>query len=243
MQPATEPISIARLPSVQELLRTKGFHQSAPDSFTNGSATVHFAGNVFSATPGTPGRSWCADLTGADEQTALTLLNQILGMPQFVSEAAAEATMTKRREVTATLSRLSRSIGDAPESASAVHLRKLLWSLYNGHHLVNLWAMAGALDSEHSRWASEVFSGVLSGLVTEGELKRALTACGEMTRWESQTPSNQALENLVTAERSLEAALKDLPPSYLHAELASILRKLSKVNQEARDPSNQVREV
>jgi hypothetical protein len=243
MQPATEPHSITRLPSILTLFSAKGFTQSATCTFTNGSATVHFAGNVFSAVSGTRGRTWRADLSGADEKTALTLLNHILGMPGFVSEAAAEATMIKRKEGIFALTRITQSIADAPARASGMQLRKFLWSFYNGYHLVNLWGMVTALDSEHCRWATKVFAGVLSGLVSEADLKHALVASGEMTRWESSALSHQALDKLQNAEQSLEAALKDLPPSYFHAELASVLRKLSRVNQEVREPGGSVREV
>ena len=132
------------------------------------------------------------------------------------------------------LTKIALCIRDGPDTGGGVQLRRFLWSLYNQHHLLNLWTFGSRLDGERSALASEVLTAALVGNLKEDDIKRALLVAGEMTRWEETQPSNESQQRLEEAERIVEGLARTLPPSRAHTDLVSLLREFGKVRNEWR---------
>lgn len=130
------------------------------------------------------------------------------------------------------LTKIAHCIRDCPDTGGGVQLRRLLWSLYNQHHLVNLWTLVSRLDAERSAFAAEVLNAALVGNLKEDDVKRALLVSGEMDRWEATQPSDEALARLEEAEHIIESLVRSLPPSRPHADLVSLLRRFADVRRE-----------
>ncbi len=101
------------------------------------------------------------------------------------------------------LTRIAQAIRCSPDTGGGVQLRRFLWSLYNMHHLVNLWTLVSRLDQPHSELVAEVLTAALVGNLKEADIKRALLVSGEMERWDRERPSNEVFEGLDQAEQSL----------------------------------------
>jgi hypothetical protein len=125
------------------------------------------------------------------------------------------------------LTRIAQAIRDNPDTGGGVQLRRFLWSLYNMHHLVNLWTLVSRLDQPHSQLVADVITAALVGNLQETDIKRALQVSGEMERWDHVQPSNEALERFDQAQHAIEDLVKTVPPSHAHTELVSLLRAFS----------------
>ena len=135
-----------------------------------------------------------------------------------------------RRELA--LNRIAQCIRECPDTGGGVQLRRFLWSLYNQHHLVNLWTLVSRLDPELSALVNTVLTDALVGNLKEDDIKRALVASGEMARWEQTHPDIEALRRLDEAEGDVVGLVRSLPPCRAHTELVSILRAFAEVRSE-----------
>lgn len=133
------------------------------------------------------------------------------------------------------LTRIAHAIRENPDTGGGVQLRRFLWSLYNMHHLVNLWTLVTRLDQPHSELVAKVLTAALVGDLKEADIKRALLVSGEMERWDRERPSNEALEGLAQAQQFVEGLVKTIPPSRAHTELVCLLRDLAEVNSALRE--------
>jgi len=120
-----------------------------------------------------------------------------------------------------------------------VQLRRFLWSLYNQHHLVNLWTLVSRLDHEHSVLVKDVMTAALVGTLQESDIKRALVAAGEMDRWDTTQPSDETRNRLDEVRGTLESMVRAQPPSPAHTDLVFLLHRFSEVAQEWADASAQ----
>ena len=120
------------------------------------------------------------------------------------------------------LRRLGEILRENPDTGTGVQIRALLWSLLNQHHVVNLWTLCGRLHDEPARHAAEVLTAALMGRLTDTQVKRVLTECGEMERWDRQTFPESMAEVRATVNR----ALRTTPPSDDHVRLHRALREL-----------------
>ncbi len=130
------------------------------------------------------------------------------------------------------LTKIAHCIRDCPDTSGGVQLRCFLWSLYNQHHLVNLWTLVSRLDSERSALVNEVITAALVGNLKEDDIKRALLVAGEMRRWDEVQSSSETLQRLEEAESLVAGLVRAFPPSRAHTELASLLRRLADVRNE-----------
>jgi hypothetical protein len=126
-----------------------------------------------------------------------------------------------------TLARLARVLRDNPDTGGGVQLRQFLWSLYNMHHVVNLWTLVRRLDGETAGWAAEVMDAALRGELKESEVKKALVLSGELERWPREQPPGQVQVRLEEARGLVEGLLSRVPPGPAHAELAGLLRRFT----------------
>ena len=130
------------------------------------------------------------------------------------------------------LTKIAACIRDCPDTGGGVQLRRFLWSLYNQHHLVNLWTLVSQLDGERSALVSEVLTAALVGNLREDDLKRALLMAGEMHRWDEIQPSGENQLRLGEAETIVASLVRSVPPSRAHTDLASLLRRFADVRSE-----------
>lgn len=202
-----------------DFLSTKGFRPVSPDRFSNGKAIIEFTGNEFTAHPGSGDQAWSSDLEGADCATIKLLIEQILKMGPFVSDADRAKESVEKQRLDQALTGIANSIKEGPDTDSGIQLRRFLWALYNGHHLVNLWRMTCVLDSQNSAWVSDVFSGAFIGPLDEGQIKRALNLAGEMQRWDRVQTFPKHLDPIKEAVQSIDSALQAIPSSHFHTKL------------------------
>jgi hypothetical protein len=130
------------------------------------------------------------------------------------------------------LTKIAACIRDCPDTGGGVQLRRFLWSLYNQHHLVNLWTLVSQLDHERSALVSEVLTAALVGNLREDDLKRALLVAGEMDRWDEIQPCGESQRCLEEAESIVTGLVRSIPPSRAHTELVSLMRRFADVRSE-----------
>ena len=97
-------------------------------------------------------------------------------------------------------------IRDSPDTSGGVQLRRFLWSLYNMHHLVNLWDLASRVGGELAEPVSAIIRAALAGELREDDVKRGLVLAGEMERWDAAAPSGDVFECVEDAVRSAVVA-------------------------------------
>ena len=127
------------------------------------------------------------------------------------------------------LTKIALCIRDCPDTGGGVQLRRFLWSLYNQHHLVNLWTLVSRLDGERSALVSEVLNAALVGNLQEDDIKRALLVAGEMARWDETQPTSETQRRLEEAENIVAGLARSLPPCQAHTDLVSLLRQFAEV--------------
>lgn len=125
-------------------------------------------------------------------------------------------------------------IRDSPDTSGGVQLRRFLWSLYNMHHLVNLWDLASRVGGELAEPVSEIIRAALAGELHESDVKQGLLQAGEMERWDATAPSGDVLECVEDAERSLSSAVRSIPPCQEHTELVRMLDALARMRSDVR---------
>jgi len=199
-------------------LAAKGFTQSGPNTFTNGKATVEVDGYNVSAHPGSGDKSWNAKFP-PDKESVKLLLSEILKMRPFLTDADLAKERVEKDRLEKALTGIANTIKENPDTHSGNQLRRFLWSLYNGEHLINLYRMTSILDGRRGAWVAEVVAGAFVGGLQEGDIKRALLVAGEMKRWDEEKPTSEQKERIEEAERQIESLLKSMPPSFTHVEL------------------------
>ena len=125
-------------------------------------------------------------------------------------------------------------IRDSPDTSGGVQLRRFLWSLYNMHHLVNLWDLASRVGGELAEPVSEIIRAALAGELRETDVKQGLILAGEMERWDASAPIGDVLECVEDVERFLIAAVRRIPPSQEHTELVQALGELARLRSDVR---------
>jgi hypothetical protein len=222
MMPNLQPRPLATETWLTEFLADHGFHPTSPDSFSNGRATLRFDRGQLLALPAEGSRGWRSDLTAAEPETVRQLLTHLLAATGFQSQAQLDQRAAREHTLAQALTNLAASIREGPETHSGQQLRRFLWSLYNGHHVLNLWSLKGVLDSQRAEWVGEVFTGWLQGFVSEDALRQALTAAGELERWDTVTLTRPQEDRITAVGRELESLLKAVPPGQPHTELRRV---------------------
>ena|GEM_PF-1442958 len=184
---AFEPvrISLADHPLIHGCFEKHGFQRSVPSRFSHGRADVRFEGVRLIAEPIDGSRTWLSDVGQTPPEAVVELLNVVLAMPPFLSQKELDRRVERTHDAKIALDRVVEVVREAPETHCGRELRRFLWSLFNQHHVVNLWNLKDVLDSRGSSWVTEVFTAWMQGCVSEEVLRRALTDSGEMDRWDT----------------------------------------------------------
>lgn len=203
---------LADQPWFSDLLEMHGFRRSATDAFTNGRATLRLTGSVIQAMPGDGSRAWRTDIGEASPETVRQLLATVLAAPAFLAQADLDRRSARQHQAEASLRVLAEAVREQPESPGGMQLRRLLWSMFNQHHVVNLWDLANTLDRRHGEAAGVVLGAFLDGLVSESALRWALNDSGEMARWDTVQPEDTDLTELREAGAVVRRLLRRGPP-------------------------------
>ena len=72
-------------------------------------------------------------------------------------------------------------------------LRQFVWSLWNGHHLINLYDLSSGLDGRLTDAVIVVFNAAMVDALSEDQKRHMLKESGEFARWEqasAETPED-----------------------------------------------------
>ncbi len=158
---------------------------------------------------------WRSELREARRDIIRQLLSIVLAGPSFLSQTELDRRATQRAAALQALDQIADTIRESPEGEIGKHLRRFLWSLFNQHHVVNLWNLKNALDLRHHVAVSELFSGWIDGMVSDEALRRALVYSGEMDRWDFLRLSPPEHRGLADAMDAVTDLLKSMYPSPL----------------------------
>jgi hypothetical protein len=81
-------------------------------------------------------------------------------------------------------------------SGGGRRLRRFVWSLWNGWHLVNLCELSDGLDGTLTDAVIVLFRASMVDVLTDAQKRRILLESGEMQRWEdcaAETPENETV--------------------------------------------------
>lgn len=171
---------LADHPAIRECLAAHGFQPTSASQFSNGRARVHFEGTRLVAIPANGSRTWRSDVGGVPPEAVVALLTGFLPTPPFLSQHEIDRRLERTHTAKIALDRIVEVIRECPETPSSRALRGFLWSLFNGHHHLNLWGLKDNLDRSRGAWVTEVFTAWMEGHVSDELLRRALTDSGGM---------------------------------------------------------------
>jgi hypothetical protein len=206
-------------PWLRDFLEAKGFRRTAPDAFGNGRATLRFTGTDLLAIPTGGGKAWRSELNEAPPDAIRNVLETLLSTPSFQSAAEVQRREDRRQAAEASLAVLTDAIAQHPDTHSGVHLRRFLWSLYNGHHALNLWRMKDVLDSNNRTAVQEVFTAWFDGHLGEDAIREALFASGEMDRWDTVRLGHSEQRRVADALDAVTDVINKVPPGAPSREL------------------------
>jgi hypothetical protein len=212
MAPEIARPPLTEQPWLKEFLEARGFERTAPASFTNGRAIVRLEGNLLIAVPGDSTKAWRTELKDAHPEAICNLLTHVLAAPSFLSQAELDLRASRQRTAEEALQNLATSIRDNPDSHSGQHLRRFVWSIFNGNHALNLWRMKDVLDPQQNAWVTEVFTAWMRGFVPEASIRRALFDSGEMDRWNTVRLRAPEQKRLIEAFDAVTDLLNSTPP-------------------------------
>ncbi len=217
---------LAELPWLNNFLVARGFERTSPGNFTNGRATLRFDGWILHAVPDDRTKTWRSDLSEATSESIRQLLVPLLTSPSFLSHAELEQRRGREVMLREILASIAETIAAAPESPTGRQLRGFLWSMYNGHHLINLYSAKDDLEGEHRKRMLEVLGGWMDGYISEDSLRTALTASGEMDRWDTLKLVGTEEARLLNVIRDVETLIKSVKPSQAHVDFTAARRNL-----------------
>jgi hypothetical protein len=220
MAPELSHPKLVDQPWLSEFLSGKGFNRTSPTSFGNGRATLEFDGFTLVAIPGDGTKSWRSDLKEVPGEAILGMLDTFLNAPSFLPQEELDRRAGRQHAAEQSLQTITRNIRDFPETHSGQQLRRFLWSLYNGYHVLNLWKLKGVLDGQNNRAVTEVLSAWMEGQVPESSLRRALTDSGEMARWDSVRLTAPEQRRVDEAREAVNSVLRSTPPGNPQTHLA-----------------------
>jgi len=228
LQPTSQ--SFADHPQIRACLERHGFESSTTASvYTNGRVTIHFEETLMKSIPGDGSRTWQADLSTATPQSVVALLDIVLASTPFRTQAELDRHEAQLQNLKQALDQIAETLRENPESQSSRELRRCLWSLYNPHHVVNLWTLRETLDLRQATWVQAVLSGWLEGHLSEDLLKTTLIQSGEMDRWDTAPLSQTTSEPHQQALAALHKLLGVTPPGPQHVALKRVLEQLESI--------------
>lgn len=237
MAPEIARPPLAEQPWFNEFLGERGFQRTGPGTFTNGRAIVRVDGSVLYAIPGDGSKQWRSEIREALPGAIRQLLTVVLAATSFQSQFEIDQRAARQRTAEEALQNIATSIRENPDTHSGQHLRRFVWSIWNGHHALNLWRMKDVLDSQHNGWVTEVFTAWMQGFVSETALREALFASGEMDRWDTvrlRAPEQRRVADALDAVTDLINVTPPGAPSRELTRANGLLRQVLDLLQDAK---------
>ena len=116
--------------------------------------------------------------TEEEEQSAL---NEFAREMQRVKERKESVSPQKLREA---LETISDYLQTGWSTGGGRRLRQFVWSLWNGHHLINLYDLSSGLDGRLTDAVIVVFNAAMVDALSEDQKRHMLKESGEFARWE-----------------------------------------------------------
>ena len=144
----------------------------------------------------------------SEEEEAQAALEQFFSEERKVRERK-EAAKVGLEE---TLATITATIAEHWGSGSGRRWRQIVWSIYNGSHLVSLGDVLTNFDTKNGLLVSKLIDAKLAGALDDGMLKRVLEKSGELARYEEaahDTPEDEVViypPLAVSAEKLRELA-------------------------------------
>ena len=239
MAPELAPTPLVDQPWFAEFLESRGFRKTAPATFSNGRASVRVDGSTLYTVPGDNGKKvWRTQVNETSPESIRQLLGVVLSAPSFLSQAELDQRAGRERQAEISLGRIATAIRENPDSPEGKQLRQFVWSIFNQHHVVNLWQMKQELGPQQSQWVADVLTAWLEGSLSENAIRSALKDSGEMDRWDNiylQAPEQRRLADAIDAVSDITKATPPGPSSPaltrandLLREVANLLRNIQK---------------
>lgn len=222
-------------PWFQELLDAHDFRRTGPGEFSNGRASLRIEGNQLTAIPGDGGRPWKTQLGGVPVGGIRSLLTTFLATPSFRSAKRVEHDRARVESAEAALGIVAEFILQSPETHGGIRLRQFLWSIWNGHHVLNLWRLRDGLDIRHREAVQVVFAAWWDGYLGDESLRKVLMSTGEFDRWESVRAGPSHQRRLGDALDAVADVLIQVPPGDLSRELARVDELLRRIGERVRN--------
>lgn len=99
-----------------------------------------------------------------------------------------------RAELQSALDAITDALTHHWSTGGGTRLRRFMWSLWNGWHLINLFDLCSGLDYQLGDAVLIVFRAQMVGALTEDQKRRVLAQSGEFARWEqmrADTPEDE----------------------------------------------------
>ncbi len=119
------------------------------------------------------GRTWEGDATVLDE------------MERSIAETKRRQESVPQEELDAALKTITEYLATGWSTGGGRRLRQFVWSLWNGHHLINLFDLSSGLDGRLTDAVTVVFRGAMVGALSEDQKRGVLQRSGEFSRWEA----------------------------------------------------------
>ncbi len=231
MTPDLAPTPLAEQPWFAEFLESRGFRKTAPATFSNGRASVRVDGSTLYAVPGDDGKKvWRTQIKETPPESIRQLLGVVLSAPSFLSQAELDQRAGRERQAEISLGRIATAIRENPDSPEGKQLRQFVWSIFNQHHVVNLWQMKQELGPQQSQWVADVLTAWLEGNLSENAIRSALKDSGEMDRWDNiclQAPEQRRLADAIDAVSDIVKATPPGPASPALTRANDLLREVA----------------
>lgn len=219
MAPEIARPTLSEQPWFTEFLEARGFRKTAPATFGNGRATIVVTGNLLEAIPGDGSRPWRSKLREPSPDSIRAMLSVVLDAPSFQSQTEFDRRDALRTSAEQALHLITNTIRESPDSHSGLQLRQFVWSLFNSHHVVNLWNLKDVLDSRHNAAVTQILSAWMQGALSDNALRHALKVSGEMDRWDASSIRDSDCERLVNVNMAVNQILSSIPPGSLSTRL------------------------
>lgn len=113
---------------------------------------------------------------------------------RHMSAVEARRNSVDRAELQSALDVIADALTHHRSTGGGTRLRRFIWSLWNGWHLVNLFDLCSGLDYKLGDAVLVVFRAQMVGALTEDQKRRVLAQSGEFARWEqmrADTPEDE----------------------------------------------------
>lgn len=220
MTPDPATTALADQPWLRDYLEERGFEPGTPGTFSNGRGKLRFEGATLRASSiAAGGTTWNSDLRGATPDGVRTLLDVLLASEPFLAPSEIQRRTEQNSLAAQALNCIAATIREDPHSPMSVHLRRWLWSLFNGNHALNLWRLRDVLDARHTECLRQVFNAWIDRQLSPDALRDALMSSGEMDLWETVRLGAAHERRLADAIDAVTDLLNAVPPGAPTREL------------------------